>query len=205
MNRVSLPSAFRWTRPSTTGDLRVSAWEKSGPTVYTLTSSADCQLGRRDEQLTIVDIDKLLVDEGSHRSGMVQSRVVLARLIAYFAEESTTATSAVVDVHIMVLAIDRFLDERLLHDMAVDEDGVSIFTENDFARPGDIGLESLVLPAIGNNHRLPRVLILGLVPRKHEAELLADSLAERSWHTWSSVPIHLCSVRRRHTNVVKDS
>jgi len=33
MNRVSLPSALRRTSPSTTGDLRVSACEKLGPTV----------------------------------------------------------------------------------------------------------------------------------------------------------------------------
>ena len=36
--RSSLPSAERVTLPSTTGDLRASAWAYLGPTVYTLTS-----------------------------------------------------------------------------------------------------------------------------------------------------------------------
>ena len=46
--RISFPSAVRCTLPSTTGDLRASAWAYRGPTVYTLTSvpPAEAREGR---------------------------------------------------------------------------------------------------------------------------------------------------------------
>lgn len=93
----------------------------------------------------IVHIDKFLVYIRAIRSWIIQGGVKFTRLVSnlnactifnteyevlycytHLSEESTSASISEIYVNIMILAADRFLNERLFHHDTVDDDGVSI-------------------------------------------------------------------------------
>ena len=86
---------------------------------------------------TIVDIDKLLVDEGSDCSGVIEIWIKLARLVSNLisakshwvtnlSEQSSSSSTPMIDVDIMVFSINWLFNEGFLDDNAVDNNSVSI-------------------------------------------------------------------------------
>lgn len=93
-------------------------------------------------------------------------------------EQATAATSTEIDVHVVVLATDGFLDKRFFQDVAINDDGIAISTHGDLW--GDAKVAEV------------------------DAELVDDELPELGVETGAAISGDFKTGRSGHVEMVED-
>jgi hypothetical protein len=109
-------------------------------------------------------------------------------VVTNLSEKPSTPSTSVIDVDIMVLSIHRLFNKWLFDNNTIDDDSVSIRSQDNVPVFGyDIAL-LLPPPPFWNDYLSPFFLILSLVTWQYESEFPADSLSKRSRDSWSTIP-----------------
>jgi hypothetical protein len=127
-------------------------------------------------------------------------------------EKTSSTTSSEVDVHVVVLSVYGLLNERLLDDMTIDNNGISIVTQNDLFASRDLAVllipiavsSSALHPALGDIRRAPGIFTLAEGSWKNESDIPPDPLSKSSIHTRSSISGHFGSGGSRYTDMIQD-
>ena len=166
--------------------------------------------------LTIIDVDKLLVNERPVDSRLYQIGIELARLVtdllneltskeqAYLPEEPSPTSSPEVYVHVVVFPVDGFLHEWLLNRDVVHDDGVLIFSKHHITSARHDVSARFPFPTLWDDQLAPFDLVFGFMPRQGQTELRSDPLPKVSRYLRPTVARYFCSLGRGNTNVIED-
>jgi hypothetical protein len=132
---------------------------------------------------------------------------------ADLAEKTSSTTPSEVDIHVMIFPINGLFDERLLNDLTIDNDGISIFTQDDLFTARDLAVlfvpvtvpSSALHPTLWDIGRTPGVFTLTERSREDKSEIPPHPLSKSSIDTRSTVSGNLGSGRSRHADVIQDS
>ena len=132
---------------------------------------------------------------------------------ADLAEKTSSTTPSEVDIHVVIFPINGLFDERLLDDLTIDNNGISIFTQDDLFASRDLAVllvpvtvpSSALHPTFGNIRRTPGVFTLSEGPREDKSEIPPHPLSKSSIDTRSSVSGDLGSGGSGYADVIKDS
>src|SRR4051794_31759386 len=82
------------------------------------------------------------------------------RILTHLPEQSPTSTSLVVDVNVVVLAVDRLFDKRFRNQCVPNEDRVPVFGQDDLLGFWPLLLPLSSLPPIWYHNRAPSLFAL---------------------------------------------